>query len=428
MNMSTTERLAGLLQGSLASGQWSIALGAALVGGLLTSLTPCVYPIIPITLRYFGGMQRVGRLHVMARASAYVSGMILLYATLGMVFASTKMVFGSTLASPWVVGLVAVFCFAMGLSMLGLFTLQLPSGLNTRLSQVGKNGVGGAFLMGLVSGFIAAPCTGPVLAVILTLVAAVGATSLGFFLMVAFGFGLGLPFLALALFSGALTHLPAGTRWMEGVKITLATAMFVVGVYFLDIALPAVGNVLAALSVGGRTVIPMIVLGVVAGLSYLLRPNGLGAKVFEILGVVLLTVGVGTALVGAGAAASGAGAERDGSTIAWQSGYDAGIAMAKAEHRPVMIDFGADWCEACKDLERKTYVDARVQAAAQRFVAIKLDATTIDDALQKILDRYSVVGLPTVIFIDSKGELLSDPRVTGFVEAKRFVELMERVH
>lgn len=437
--MPITERLAASLQASLAGGHFAIAIGAAFLGGLLTAFTGCVYPLIPITIRYFGAMRGASRAHVVLRASVYVGGMVLLYASLGTASASLRLVFGAALASPWTIAIIAAFCFAMGLSMLGLFTLQLPTDLNTRLTKIGGSGVGGAFLMGLVSGIIAAPCTGPVLAVILALIAAEHSVFFGFALMIAFGLGMGLPFLLLALFGGAFARLSATRGVFATVKIALSSIMFVVAIYFLDIAWPALGTALAKLPAAAHLDIVLLAIGLLVTIFYQRQLNKRGADALKILAVVLLSLAGGLFVVASRSspnnrveaalpAAKGSPATSASEGIAWETSHDRGLAHAKAWHRPVMIDFGAEWCEACKELELKTYVDPRVRAAAQHFVAIRIDATTIDDNVQKLLDRYGVMGLPTVVFIDSQGQLLKNPRVLGFVPADRFMTLMQQVH
>ncbi|MDP7041010.1 MAG: cytochrome c biogenesis protein CcdA, partial [Myxococcota bacterium] len=232
------EYFAKHLSGAIESGHFAWSLLAACVGGLLTSFTPCVYPLIPITIRFFGGMQKEKRTSVRRLALVYVLGMMFLYTLLGTIFASLNLVFGSFLSHKGVLWGIVALCIAMGISMLGGFSLQLPMTLNTRASRAGGRSMGGAFVMGMVSGLIAAPCTGPVLAVILTLIASTGELFFGFFLMVSFSLGLGCPFLVLALSSTALQNVPGSGRWMELVKIVLAAAMFVVAAYFLQFAWP----------------------------------------------------------------------------------------------------------------------------------------------------------------------------------------------
>ena len=420
------DRLAATLSGSMSGGQLWLALVLAFMGGLLTALTPCVYPVIAITLRYFGGMQRgsqqAGRARVLRPALAYVGGMIVLYTTLGTLFASSGKLFGSLLANPWVVGGFALFSFAMALSMLGLFTLQLPAAWSTRLSLVGGKSMVGAGVMGLTSGVIAAPCTGPVLAVVLTVIASTGAVSFGFWLMLSFSLGLAAPFLLLAVTAGSL---PAGGPWMEAVKAVLASLMAVVGLYFLGLALPQVREGLAAVPFGNIAGPLLLVAGlVVLGLLVRLQGGRLDA-LRQVLAVLLLTAGA--SFLAFGGEANSAPAEPGAPGLAWTSEHDAALAQARAQGRPVIIDFTADWCAACKELERQTFIDARVRAEAGRFVLVRVDATRMDAAMDALLARYRIPGLPAVVFVDSTGRVLESPRVTSFIPAAQFLEIMKQV-
>jgi thioredoxin:protein disulfide reductase len=416
--VSYTERLAAALQGSLGAGELGFALGAAWLGGLLTALTPCVYPLIPVTIRYFGASRIESRRAAIRLAAIYVAGMTLLYAVLGTAFASLNVVFGSFLANAYVAGGIALFCIAMGASMLGAFTLGLPAGLNTRLSQLGGQSPAGAFVMGLVSGVIAAPCTGPVLAVILTLVATNGGAPLGFLLMTAFGLGLGLPFMLIAIFSGSLARLPQSGVWMEVIKVVLAAAMFVVGLYFLRFAIPPLRDWFDTIPSASFAGLVLLVAGAFAAGMYLhLFDSREYAGWLKAVGLVLLTLGSSFVFL----------SKNVPDTILWETSHDRGLSLARELGRPVMIDFTADWCVACKELDRETYVDPRVRAEAGRFVSLRIDATTIDDGMQTLFERYTIMGLPTVIFIDSDGKVLADPRITGFVEADRFSEMMAKV-
>ncbi|MBI3180389.1 MAG: thioredoxin family protein [Deltaproteobacteria bacterium] len=415
------ERLAAVLSSSIDGGSFWLALGVAWMTGVLAALTPCVYPLIPITVRYFGGMVDASRRRALGLVLVYIAGMVLLYATLGTVFASLQRAFGTFLASPWVLGGLAVMCVAMGASILGLFTLQLPAAWNARLAEVGGRSVWGALAMGLVSGLIAAPCTGPALVVILGYIATTGDVVLGFTLMTAFALGLGLPFFLLALFARSLQRLPQGGPWMEAVKIVLATAMFVVGLYFAKAAWPVFGRALDQLTwsavVGGVAV----ALGVVTAVAFL--GAGEGARALKAASIALLTAGVSLLLL----ASPMATADTSAPHIAWETTHARAVERARAERRPLMIDFTADWCVACKELDHKTYVDAGVRAEAARFVALKIDATEMTPSVEALFAQYSVLGLPTVVFIDSTGKLLPEPRVTGFLSPERFAPLLARV-
>ena len=193
----------------------SSALLFSLTAGLLTALTPCVYPMIPITISIFGARQRAGRARALVLATAYVAGIAAMFGTLGTVFALLGKAFGTFLANPWVIVPLALFFAAMAASMFGAFELNVPPALQARLSRVGGRGVLGAFLMGVVGGIIAAPCTGPPLAGILAYVATTRDALYGFTLLATYAIGIGVPFWAIAGFS--LT-LPRSGAWMESVK------------------------------------------------------------------------------------------------------------------------------------------------------------------------------------------------------------------
>jgi thioredoxin:protein disulfide reductase len=418
------DRLATALSGSIAGGRDWPAFLAAWLGGLLTAFTPCVYPLIPITVRYFGGMRKTGRRRVVELALVYVLGMVLLYAVLGTVFASFKLVFGSYLSSPYLGGGVAVLCIAMGLSILGTFTLQLPTSLNTWLSQLGGKSLGGALLMGLVSGLIAAPCTGPVLAVILAVIATSGAVFYGFWLMTFFALGLGAPFLLLAVSAGGLQKVPTAGPWMELIKISLAAAMFVVAIYYLHVLLPGFSRFVFEIPFGGLGGLVLIVAGLGAAALFMNVQGRPVEKVLKAGTVLLLTTGVTIAMLGGQVTTTDPGVPG----IAWLSSHDNALARARDGKRPMIIDFTAEWCLACKELERDTYTDERVRAEATRFVSVKLDATDLSPEMETLFARYGVLGLPAVIFVNSSGQVLDSPRVTGFVPADRFLPLMRQVH
>ena len=212
-----------------------LALGVVFVGGILTSLTPCVYPLIPITVSIFGARQGVSRLKGAALSSVYVLGMAVMYTGLGIGAALTGKAFGHVMANPWVIGTVAGVFILFGISMLGAFELNVPTGLQTRLSQVGGEGWGGAFAMGLVSGVVAAPCTGPILGGVLTYVATTQNVVLGGALLFTFSIGMGLLFFVIGTFA---VSLPKSGNWMDAVKSVLAVVMFVVALYFLKDVIP----------------------------------------------------------------------------------------------------------------------------------------------------------------------------------------------
>ncbi len=417
------ERLARTLTGSLSGGRQWVAGLAAFLGGLVTAFTPCVYPLIPITVRYFGGMNRASRRQVIGLAHTYVAGMVLLYAGLGTALAASGMLFGAALANPFVNFSIALLCVVMGVSILGAFTLQLPAEWNTRLSQVGGKSFGGALLMGLVSGLIAAPCTGPVTAVILAVAATSGKILTGFVLMTCFGIGLGTPFLILAVFAGELQKIPAAGPWMDLVKVLLSTAVFVVAAYFLRLAWPAFGASIKDVPYGGLLGLIFIVAGLGSG-AFFLSLFGRPAEAYLKIGaVVLLTGGLVIGLFGSRVTTANPGV----AGIEWASDHEVAWARARAENRPMIVDFTAEWCLACKELEHRTFVDERVRAEMGRFVTVRVDATELTPAIEALFSRYGVQGLPAVAFVDSKGAILMTPRVTGFMSAAQFVPILTKI-
>lgn len=392
-------------QAALAQGNTGLAIGLAAVGGFLTALSPCVYPLIPITISVFGGNTEGARGKNFSLALSYTLGMVLLYAVLGTTFASAGKVFGTLLANHWVVLAFALFCAAMAASMLGAFEISLPSGLQTKLSLLGGRGYKGAFLMGLASGLVAAPCTGPVLSVLLTFIAQSGSRSFGFVLMLGFSLGLGVPFLVLATFSGLLRSIPRSGGWMDVVKGVLAAAMIGLTLYYLQFIakLPALPLMLgAALAVVGFF---LVLASTRAGVA--VRAVGALAAGFGLF----LVLGVRTV---------------EATPLRWETDVAAAMSRAKSEHKPVIIDFFATWCAACVELDKETYSQAEVQRALADTVTIKVDGTDETDAVTALYKQYDVKGLPTVVFITADGRVLSTPRITGFTPPAEFLTLLSQ--
>lgn len=227
---------------TLGEGGLLAALGLVFVAGILASLTPCVYPLIPITIGVFGARESDSRLQSFTLSLVYVLGIAITYSVLGVIAAIFGTVFGGAMQSPWVLGGIAVIFIALGLSSLGMFEIRLPGNLQTRLSQAGGNGYGGALLMGLFAGIIAAPCVGPIVAGVLVYVAQQQDVLLGILLLMTFAFGMGLLFIILGTFSGLLARLPKSGGWMDGVKVAIGAVFLGVALYYLRIVLPFVAD------------------------------------------------------------------------------------------------------------------------------------------------------------------------------------------
>lgn len=432
----------------LASGQLAVGALVIFAGGLLTALTPCVYPLIPITVSVFGATRAQSRGRAVLLTSSYVLGMGVVFAALGVIAARTGALFGSVLANPWFIVGLAIFLLVLASSMFGAFEIALPQRLAQRLSTAGGAGVPGAFVMGSVAGFLAAPCTGPVLTGLLAFVAKSQSSVLGGSLLFIYALGVGVPFFILGVFT---VRLPKGGQWMEWVKSVLGIALVALAAMYLKDAVPPLRalfeNLAAELGKVPGAVIATVVaaIGLVAGAIHLSFKEGgrqfllKGAGVTLVVGaIVLRTTAVGAPATGEAWVRLGWAKPAQDRSLTWHlqftgadsqglSRFDTALARARAEGRPVMIDFFAEWCAACKELDHKTYVADPVVAESGRFVNIKVDGTNEEDVIATLYERFGVLGLPTVAFVGSDGKILEAPRVTGFLGPHRFAAEMKKV-
>jgi thiol:disulfide interchange protein DsbD len=383
----------------------------ALTAGLLTALTPCVYPMIPITISIFGAKTGVSRRRALGLATFYVAGIAFMFGSLGTVFALLGKAFGTFLANPWVIVPLAVFFVAMGLSMFGAFELSLPVGLQTRLSRIGGRGFGGAFLMGLVGGIIAAPCTGPPLAGILAYVATTRDAVYGFALLATYAVGIGLPFWALAGFSMSL---PRSGPWMDSVKSVFGIALFTAALYYLKNVVPALSTLT------GRTprfllgALALVLAGVAAGAVHLSFHDAAGRRLRKGLGVALATVGLF-------AVTNYVLTPKGPVMLRWLHGEPEAIAEARSAGKPLLIDFMASWCLPCKEFELKVFSDPLVAAEMQSYALLKVDLTREDDdpALGAIKRKYGADTLPAIRLVGADGAVRGKTDVLMSAEAFR---------
>jgi thiol:disulfide interchange protein DsbD len=384
----------------------------AFTAGFLTSLTPCVYPMISITVSIFGAKVGVSRPRAFLLATSYVAGIATMFGVLGTGVALLGQAFGTFLANPWVViPLVALFV-AMALSMFGAFELALPQGLQQRLNRVGGRGLGGAFLMGLVGGIIAAPCTGPPLAGMLAYVATTRDAVRGFALMATYAAGIGVPFWAIAGFSMSL---PKSGRWMESVKSVFGIALLVAGLYYLKNVVPALNHLTGTSTAFVFTCVGAVVAGLVVGavhLSFHDRPLRQARKA------------AGIALAGLGLFALTNVALTPKVELVWHKSEKEALAAARASGRPLLVDFGAQWCIPCRELEAKVFGQPEVaRVMSQRFTLLRIDCDREDEdpTIGEIRERYQAAGLPAVRVVSPGGEILArldDANITpsGFVK------------
>ncbi len=383
--LSREQKMSGWLQtkfeGAMHAGHMWLAALLALLAGFLTALSPCVYPLIPITLGVMGTRQYSSRLQGFALSSSYVGGMVVLFSALGITFASVGLLAGSALQNQWVNLGVGLFFILMAASLFGAFNIVLPHSLMATLHRVGGHGYLGAFFMGLVAGIVAAPCTGPVLAVILTLIAAQGDLSRGAVLMVLYAIGMGVPFLVLGTFSSALSHIPKSGPWMTGIKNVFGVIILLAGVYYLQFAIPPIKNTFDRVQVA------------------IFGAPKLAVQSWHIFDAK-------------------AGQLTD---------FERLLKDAKDQCKPAIIDFYADWCVSCKELEKHTLKNQDVAQMLEPFVRIKIDATRDTEMLRSLQVRYGVVGLPTVLFLNKNGEIVEQARISGFVNSRDFMYIISKI-
>ena len=424
------------LSAAIERGELTWVFFLVLFAGLLTALSPCVYPLIPITLGILGTRKYNDHWHGFLISATYVAGIVTLYTALGTIFASLGWVMGGVFQSPWVMSGIIILFIILALEMFGAYEIRLPASLSNSLNQVGGRGYKGAFLMGLVAGLIAAPCTGPVSAFILTMIAQNQNVALGSGLMAVYAIGIGLPFLLLGSFSAAISKMPKSGPWMETVKSFFGLAMLVGALYYLQLIWPRFRSILAPSAyLDGYIAIALIMLGLLLGaLHFSFKDSHPVQKFKKGFGILSLSYGFLILLSCLGVIEQ---ANLTSSNLSWQiidekdgdavAKFDAILTTRKPCQR-VIVDFYADWCVACKELEHKTWPDSGIEEVLSKFLLIKVDATHDTPSLQKLQQRLGVVGLPLIRFYGSDGVLDEKLIIPGFVGPKAFLEDLFRLN
>ncbi|MGR3310130.1 MAG: protein-disulfide reductase DsbD family protein [Candidatus Brocadiales bacterium] len=418
----TTE--AGIFQKTIEKKGIFAALLLAFVAGIGLSFTPCVYPMIPITVAVIGGQSGGVPLKGFLLSLVYVLGISIVYAVLGIIAASTGALFGSAMQSPYVIGFVVAIFIALAFSMFGAYTLKAPTFLSEKFGQ--KSGVAGVFFMGLVAGTVASPCVGPALVSLLVYIATTGSKVLGFWMLFTFAWGLGLLLIVIGTFSGSIKALPRSGAWMGIVERVFGLLLLGAALYYLKFVIP---EWLFTVILG----IFLIVTGIFSGgLDRIAAESGTFIRVKKSFGIICLIFGVyflagsllfkGLFLPQLSMTGPTITTQEE---IAWATSEKNGLALAKASVKPVIMDFWAEWCSVCKKLDKKTYSDPEVIKESKRFINIKVDCTNTDDPAVRLLwKKYGVIGLPTMIFVSPDGTILKDKTVTGFIEPSELLRIM----
>jgi thiol:disulfide interchange protein DsbD len=414
----STERLNTLLNES-----WFLALFFVFLAGVLTSFTPCIFPMIPITLAILGhGAEKRSRWQNFLLSLCYVHGIATTYSILGIAAASSGALFGASLGNPWVLGTICVLFFAMALSMYGVFELQVPAFLrNTLGTKKSSPGFVGAYFSGMIAGVVASPCVGPILVAILAWVATSGSKLYGFVLLFTYAMGLGLIFLFLGVFTSFTRRLPRSGPWLEAVKFLLGTLMLGAFYYYLSLLIPARWHDVA-LGIG------LLVLGSIAGAFAPLKGTTNFQKVKKGIAQAFLVIAFGYLALGVFdlrpllyQRINNPQSNFTATQTQWLPYTTENLKLAESEGRPVLIDFWAEWCAACHELEEKTFRDPKVMLTLSKFVLLRYDATKDSAELRALKTKWKIQGLPTVLFVNPQGVWLEDLTLTQFEKPGDFL-------
>jgi thioredoxin:protein disulfide reductase len=395
----------GLSQRFLAGGLL-LQLALVFAGGLALNLTPCVFPLIQITIGFFLA-QKTNRGWLLA--TTYALGMIATYSTLGVAAALTGGLFGAALQSPWVIAVLVALLVALAASMFGAWELTVPQWA-TRVSG-GRQGHAGALVMGLVAGVVAAPCIGPFVLGLLTLVGQKGDPVYGFAMFFTLALGLSLPYVVLASSTTLIEKLPNAGAWMLGVRQLFGVLLLILAVYFVKPFIPGgAGDLVEAIAR-------------IAGGLYLLvlaRPG------HDIPGVDRFMRLASAAILIAGVLGLPGRTQAAGEGLAWLPFDEAAVQAAVSSGKPVVLDFYADWCIPCKELDEKTFSHPDVASGLAGFARFKVDLTRSTSENAAIRERYQALGVPTIVFYNRGGEV-AGTRLSGFEEPGQFLARLGRV-
>jgi thiol:disulfide interchange protein DsbD len=423
---------------ALGSGSWWLTLSLFFVAGLALALTPCVFPMIPILSGVIAGQgQNITTGKALRLSVIYVLAMSLTYTVAGVVAGLFGENLQAAFQNAWMIGFFSILFVLLALSMFGFYELQMPHSVQNALNRASRSQRGGetvgVAIMGFLSALVVGPCVAAPLAGALVYIGQTGDPYLGGGALFVLSLGMGAPVILVGTSAGK--WLPKSGRWMNAIKSTFGVILLLMAVWMLDrVVDPVVTMVLVAVVL----VVTAIYLRALDSLDA--SANG-WQRLGKGVGILLLIYG-GSLLVGAaagnrslitplqGVATQGAGqpvATLNFAEVTSSNELDPLLEQAHFEGRPVMLDFYADWCVSCKELEFITFADAGVQQEMNRYSLIRVDVTAHDEAAKELYRRYQIIGPPALIFYDTQGERQDQMMVIGVPDSDEFTAHLQRL-
>ncbi|MEW6456161.1 MAG: protein-disulfide reductase DsbD [Acidobacteriota bacterium] len=399
-----------------------ISIFLAFISGILTAFTPCVFPLIPLIIAYVGARSTESKFKGFTLSTFLVLGMALTFSFLGIIAAKSSTAFGSIGQKPGFLIAASLIFLLLSLSMFGLYEIKLPSSISEKIQQKKRKGFFGAFFMGILFGLIGAPCIGPVLVALLAWVAHKGNVIFGFLLLFFYASGIGILFILIGTFSGFIKALPKSGEWMEMIKYLFGIIMLGGAFYF---ARTLVSKSLFFTMIG----ISLVILSSFSGLFKRIEILSLKEKFLKTISILFLIFGIFYILLGLTISnknffESGFYKENEkDSKINWiLNDEEKAFYTARLEGKPVLIDFYAEWCLACKELEVKTFSNPEVVNQLKKFVMLKFDLTKENEWTRDITKKYNVFGMPTILIFDKEGKEVQ--RISGFIPPERIIHIL----
>lgn len=391
-----------------------LAFVAMYILGMGLTLTPCVYPIIPITIGFFGAQSGGRWTRQLLVAGVFGVGIAISYAAVGTAAAFSGSIMGAALQNMWVLVALATLCIIMGLNAFGAFELRLPGWFMNLAGGGSRKGIVGAAVMGLTMGIASAPCLAAFIISLLAFVGQKGDPILGFSMFLMLGLGLATPFVALGTFSGMVHKIPKSGEWLVYAKKVMGSLLFAAALYFLSTIIP--GSIFNSI-----VLVSLVAAGLYFGFFEKTPVKTIAFRAVRIaLGAIFLGVSLWWGMP--------AGEIAPGSGINWQPYSETGLDLAKGSGSPVVIDFFADWCIPCKELDRFSFSDQSVIQLSKDIVMLKADVTRgSSPEVKSLLKQYSIRGVPTIVFIGSDGREREDLRIVQFENASEVLSRFQKL-